>query len=63
MRNDLADNVPTQAGIDEADHQHLVTYTIAFGITGTLDPTGRRSAERSVSAGQMPINGDLRKSG
>ena len=38
LRTDLADNVPTQAGVDEADHQHLVTYTIAFGKTGTLDP-------------------------
>ncbi|MDH3633165.1 MAG: PilC/PilY family type IV pilus protein [Gammaproteobacteria bacterium] len=39
LRGDLADNVPTQPGIDEADHQHLVTYTIAFGLNGTLDPT------------------------
>jgi type IV pilus assembly protein PilY1 len=39
LRPDLADNVPTQTGTDEADHQHLVTYTIAFGINGTLDPT------------------------
>ena len=38
LRGDLANNVPTQEGVDEADHQHLVTYTIAFGITGTLDP-------------------------
>jgi type IV pilus assembly protein PilY1 len=38
LRGDLANNVPTQAGIDEADHQHLVTYTIAFGLKGTLDP-------------------------
>jgi len=34
----MADKVPTQAGIDEADHQHLVTYAVAFGLTGTLDP-------------------------
>ena len=39
LRSDLADNVPTQTGIDEADHQHLVTYTIAFGLNGSLDPT------------------------
>ena len=25
-------------GVDEADHQHMVTYTVAFGVTGTLDP-------------------------
>ena len=35
----LPDNVPIQPGIDEASHQHLVTYTISFGLTGTLDPT------------------------
>jgi len=34
----LPDNVPTQPGIDEASHQHLVTYSISFGLTGTLDP-------------------------
>ncbi len=39
LRGDLADNVPTQPGVDEADHQHLVTYTIAFGLNGSLDPT------------------------
>jgi type IV pilus assembly protein PilY1 len=38
LRNDLADNVPTQPGIDEAEHQHLVNFTIAFGINGKLDP-------------------------
>ena len=39
LRSDLANKVPTQDGIDEAEHQHLVTYTIAFGITGSLDST------------------------
>jgi type IV pilus assembly protein PilY1 len=39
LRGDLANKVPTQSGVDEADHQHLVTYTIAFGLNGTLDPT------------------------
>jgi len=34
----LADEVPTKAGVDEAAHQHMVTYTIAFGTAGTLDP-------------------------
>jgi len=34
----LPDNVPIQPGIDEATHQHLVTYTIAYGVDGTLDP-------------------------
>ena len=37
LRPLLDDEVPTQATIDEAAHQHLVTYTIAFGLKGTLD--------------------------
>ncbi len=38
LRTDLPNNVPIQTGVDEANHQHLVTFTIAFGITGSLDP-------------------------
>jgi type IV pilus assembly protein PilY1 len=38
LRTDLGNKVPTQTGIDEADHQHLVTYTVAFGLNGSLDP-------------------------
>ena len=38
LRTDLADNVPIHPGVDEASHQHLVTYTIAFGLEGQLDP-------------------------
>ena len=34
----LANNVPIQDGVDEADHQHLVNYAIGFGLKGTLDP-------------------------
>ncbi len=33
----LADDVPVTTA-DPADHQHMVTYTIAFGVQGTLDP-------------------------
>ncbi|MBL7004165.1 MAG: hypothetical protein ISR69_09090, partial [Gammaproteobacteria bacterium] len=39
--NDLSalnDEVPTTVDVDEAAHQHLVTYTIAFGLKGTIDP-------------------------
>jgi type IV pilus assembly protein PilY1 len=35
----LDNKVPTLAGIDENNAQHLVTYTVAFGVSGTLDPT------------------------
>jgi len=33
----MPNEVPTQ-GADKADHQHLVTYAVAFGLAGTLDP-------------------------
>ncbi len=39
LRTDLEDKVPTIAGVDEAKHQHLVGYTISFGLEGTLDST------------------------
>ncbi|WP_175470021.1 PilC/PilY family type IV pilus protein [Desulfoluna spongiiphila] len=35
LRTDLADNVPTTVK-DTAQHQHMVTYTVAFGVSGTL---------------------------
>ncbi|MEE8364660.1 MAG: PilC/PilY family type IV pilus protein, partial [Gammaproteobacteria bacterium] len=39
LRTDLNNRVPVTAGVDEADHQHMVTYTISFGLNGTLDST------------------------
>ena len=39
----LADAVPVSAGIDNAAHQHMVTYTVAFGVTGELDPFGTKT--------------------
>ncbi len=37
LSTDLDDDVPA-SDEDEAEHQHMVTYTVAFGVTGTLDP-------------------------
>ncbi len=31
-----ANSVPISKGIDEAPHQHMVTFTVAFGVTGDL---------------------------
>lgn len=39
----LADNVPVVAGVDNASHQHMVTFTVAFGLTGNLDPFGTKT--------------------
>jgi len=39
LRTDLINRVPTTEDVDENDQQHLVTYTIAFGLTGALNPS------------------------
>ena len=38
LNTNLANNVPITS-VDPADHQHMVTFTIAFGVTGSLDTT------------------------
>lgn len=38
LASSLANLVPTTTGVDEASHQHMVTFTVAFGVSGTLDP-------------------------
>lgn len=38
LKTGLANQVPITAGVDNAAHQHLVTYTVAFGVIGTLNP-------------------------
>lgn len=35
----LSDNVRTVTGVDNNDTQHMVTYTVAFGVNGTLPAT------------------------
>lgn len=32
----VPNKVPTLAGVDEASHQHMVTFTVAFGVSGNL---------------------------
>lgn len=36
LDTNLPNKVPTFTGIDENDAQHMVTYTVAFGLTGNL---------------------------
>ncbi|MDH3599957.1 MAG: PilC/PilY family type IV pilus protein, partial [Candidatus Tectomicrobia bacterium] len=36
IRPSLPNKVPITPGIDEATHQHMVTYTVAFGVDGQL---------------------------
>lgn len=35
----IANIVPIRCGLDENPGQHMVTYTVAFGVNGTIDPT------------------------
>lgn len=39
----LSNNVRTTAGVDDAQHQHMVTFGVAFGVNGTIsaDPTSK----------------------
>lgn len=39
IRPAVDNKVPTKTGVDENDAQHMVTYTIAFGVDGTLTST------------------------
>jgi type IV pilus assembly protein PilY1 len=36
LDTNLANTVPITPGVDEAKHQHVVTYTVAFGVNGSL---------------------------
>ena len=38
LATSFVDNVPTITGVDENSAQHLVTYTVAFGVDGTITP-------------------------
>ncbi len=57
----LPDDVPYQPGDkDQASHQHMVTYTVAFGVTGTLDPKTDDPTSGNFSW-PNPDNGDAEK--
>jgi type IV pilus assembly protein PilY1 len=64
LRSNLANNVPVIAGIDNNTAQHMVTYTVAFGVNGTLsssptDPTAAFSWPNPSSGDAEKID-DLR---
>ena len=60
LKTSIDNEVPTTPGLDEADHQHLVTYTVAFGVSGTLDPFVD-NPEDSGFSWPDPDNGDSEK--
>ena len=47
----LADSVPPNA-YDDAPHQHMVTYSVGFGVVGTLNPVDYDADLRHKSTGQ-----------
>ena len=60
----LSDQVPVTAGVDNATHQHMVTYGVAFGVAGTLsagptDPAAAFSWPNPTAGDQQKID-DLR---
>ena len=39
LSTSLANDVPVwEDSVDQARHQHMNTFTVAFGVNGTLDP-------------------------
>ena len=38
LRTSTPNKVPIRCGLDENPGQHMVTYTVAFGVNGTIDP-------------------------
>ena len=53
----LPNLVPTTPGVDEADHQHLVTYGVAFGVKGSLDPETQSPTDAGFSWPDPTANG------
>ncbi|MBK9132339.1 MAG: hypothetical protein IPM20_11980 [Gammaproteobacteria bacterium] len=44
LATSLANEVPVWAdSVDQAKHQHMNTFTVAFGVEGTLDPFGTKT--------------------
>lgn len=55
----LSDQVPVIAGVDNNNKQHMVTYTVAFGLSGTLS-AGPTSPTQSFTW-PNPTAGDAQK--
>ncbi len=60
LNTDLSNEVPT-SGLDDAPHQHMTTYTVAFGVTGDLDPEDAQPTDSTFAGWPNNINSDARK--
>ncbi len=56
----VANQVPIVVGVDEANHQHMVTYTVSFGLNGTLNPSTTSPTDSGFSW-PNPALGDPQK--
>lgn len=54
LRTDLINDVPTNS-VDDAFWQHMVTFGVAFGVTGTIDPTTAFNAIPSGAVINWPL--------
>jgi Tfp pilus tip-associated adhesin PilY1 len=50
LNTDLANNVPVNP-YDDATHQHMVTYTVGFGVVGVNDPNDYDDELKSKTTG------------
>lgn len=61
LRTGLNNDVPVFAGVDNASHQHMVTYSVAFGVTGTLSASPTDPTVAASPPWPNPTVGDLQK--
>ncbi len=59
IQTGLANNVAIVPGFDEARHQHMSTYTVSFGIRGTL--TSEPADQTTPFTWPNPSSGDAQK--
>ena len=52
LATNLSNAVPVTAGVDTATHQHMVTYALALGASGTLSANPR--TPKTASRGRIP---------
>ena len=57
LKTTLANEVPVIEGKDENDAQHMVTFTVAFGVNGEIVPNDSTSGRETDKSG-MPLYPD-----
>lgn len=58
LDSNLLDEVPSRAGVDEATHQHLVNYTLSYGLKGTLNPLTQNPTDAGFTWPE-PVSGTV----